>query len=162
MQANKELTADQILEKINNKYGAVFTRSSAKSAMEEYANAKLHLLQQEYDKLKGENEMLQKIVDQFRNLLRINAGAIEDFENRLFGIKELEHDYAALKAKVEKLAAEHADLNLALAAMLNGYANLPTYQMDWFTVPRDVIDKYTKMVLDYNSNTNNQNENNGH
>lgn len=51
--------------------------------------------------------------------------------------------------EVEKLKEEHADLNLALAAMLNGYQNLSMYQKDWFTVPKDLIDAYTKMVLEY-------------
>jgi hypothetical protein len=51
--------------------------------------------------------------------------------------------------RVEKMEKEHADLNLALAAMLNGYQNLSMYQRDWFTVPKDLIDTYTKMVLEY-------------
>ena len=54
-----------------------------------------------------------------------------------------------LKDKAEKMAKEHSDLNLALAAMLNGYQNLSMYQKDWFTVPKDLIDYYTKMVLEY-------------
>jgi hypothetical protein len=51
--------------------------------------------------------------------------------------------------EVEKLKKQHADLNLALAGMLNGYQNLSMYQKDWFTVPKDLIDVYTKMVIEY-------------
>lgn len=97
------------------------------------AKAKLHLVQQEYDKLKMQSELNYEV---------------------------LMSEYKVLKERADKMAAEHADLNLALAAMLNGYANLSICQKDWFTVPRDLIDQYTKMVLEYNSNTN-QNENNG-
>lgn len=53
----------------------------------------------------------------------------------------------------ERYEKEHADLNLALAAMLNGYQNLSMDQKEWFTVPKDLIDCYTKMVLEYEALT---------
>jgi hypothetical protein len=59
--------------------------------------------------------------------------------------------YDELKERADKMAKEHSDLNLALAAMLNGYQNLSMYQKDWFTVPKDLIDAYTKMVIEYDN-----------
>jgi hypothetical protein len=64
---------------------------------------------------------------------------------------ELNNRFKAMlqsKERAEKIAKEHSDLNLALAAMLNGYQNLSMYQKGWFTVPKDLIDAYTKMVLE--------------
>ncbi len=54
-----------------------------------------------------------------------------------------------LASKWQEAEQRVADLNLALAAMLNGYQNLSMDQKDWFTVPKDLIDEYTKMVLEY-------------
>lgn len=62
---------------------------------------------------------------------------------------KVKHD--ELKERCDKMEAEHADLNLALAAMLNGYQNLSQYQKDWFTVPKDLINYYTRMVLEYDT-----------
>lgn len=58
-------------------------------------------------------------------------------------------EWAQWKVRYDEVMKEHSDLNLALAAMLNGYQNLSMYQKDWFTVPKDLIDCYTKMVLEY-------------
>lgn len=55
----------------------------------------------------------------------------------------------ALKKERDGLSEEHADLVLALAAMLNGYQNLPELVREKFIVPKDLIDHYTKMVVDY-------------
>lgn len=124
-------------------------------------------LQQEYDKLKGENESLRgevKMFDRKYEKLTGEHAALKEkyelLEKMQQATKENLEDAIAeklqLKEKAENIAAEHADLNLALAAMLNGYANLPMYQMDRFTVPRDLINKYTKMVLEYESKSNEQ------
>lgn len=59
--------------------------------------------------------------------------------------------YQELKERYDNIAKEHSDLNLALAAMLNGYQNLSMYQKGWFPVPKDLIDAYTKMVLAYDN-----------
>lgn len=56
--------------------------------------------------------------------------------------------WAPWKVKYDELQALNADMNLALAAMLNGYQNLSACQKDWFTVPIDLINEYTKMVLE--------------
>jgi len=63
--------------------------------------------------------------------------------------QEAEQRAEQYEKALREIEAEHADLNLALAAMLNGYQNLSMYQKDWFTVPKDLIDQYTKMVLEY-------------
>jgi hypothetical protein len=65
---------------------------------------------------------------------------------------ELRYKADELKERYENMAKEHSDLNLALAAMLNGYQNLSKFQKEWFTVPKDLIDAYTKMVIEYDSN----------
>jgi hypothetical protein len=65
--------------------------------------------------------------------------------------RELQYKVDELKERCEKMAQEHADLTLALAAMLNGYQNLSMYQRNLFTVPKDLIDAYTKMVLEYDT-----------
>lgn len=109
-------------------------------------------------------EQLQKQIEQEGKAQR------EGFESKLLAtVADSEYcigaeKYAALWQAAEEKAARYekalkeiemqsADLNLALAAMLNGYQNLSIYQKDWFTVPKDLIDNYTKMVLNYEALT---------
>jgi predicted nuclease with TOPRIM domain len=83
-----------------------------------------------------------------RDFERVQKSAIH-YANRK---DEVEKERDELKERSDKMAKEHSDLNLALAAMLNGYQNLSMYQKGWFTVPKDLIDSYTKMVLEYDTN----------
>lgn len=66
-------------------------------------------------------------------------------------LQECPNTYQELKERYDNIAKEHSDLNLALAAMLNGYQNLSAYQKGWFTVSKDLIEVYTKMVLEYDN-----------
>ena len=74
-----------------------------RNAMQAKLSEQAALLRKEYDKLKAENDRLNKIVEQHRDLLRINAGVIEDYENKEFGYKQLVAEHAALKERVQGL-----------------------------------------------------------
>lgn len=71
----------------------------------------------------------------------------------LDGAKSYADKWQEAEERVKEIEQWAADLNLALAAMLNGYQNLSMYQKDWFTVPKDLIDAYTKMVTEYDEIT---------
>jgi hypothetical protein len=88
------------------------------------------------------DEKIDKALHAERNRMQVNVTASE-----VAWAKECQE----LKERAERMEKEHSDLNLALAAMLNGYQNLSAYQRDWFTVPKDLIDCYTKMVLEYDA-----------
>jgi chromosome segregation ATPase len=94
-----------------------------------------------YDELARENSILKQHDIQLRLRLSVCEKEVEDYKT----------EHQQLKERCDKMEAEHADLNLALAAMLNGYQNLSMSQKDWFTVPKDLIDAYTKMVLEYDT-----------
>lgn len=103
----------------------------------------------------------EELTKGFKDTNDYEAGIIQGFKD---GYDVAGYKYAALWQAAEEMAAKYekalrelemqsADLNLALAAMLNGYQNLSIYQRDWFTVPKDLIDNYTKMVLNYDALT---------
>jgi hypothetical protein len=104
-----------------------------------------------------EDSIFKKVVGALNN-----SGIDFHSENKLelaqhIDLMKQSHEIDALQSKCdryEKIVKEHSDLNLALAAMLNGYQNLSMYQKDWFTVQKDLINEYTKMVLEYDAQAN--------
>jgi hypothetical protein len=106
MEPNKELTADQILDKINNTYGGVFTRAAAKKAMEEYANA----WKSKYEALKAQGTRLADSADSFAKISE-------------WGINEIARKYEELKAEHEALKEELLLRRKQVDAALSTYSN---------------------------------------
>jgi DNA repair exonuclease SbcCD ATPase subunit len=102
MELNKELTADQILDKINNTYGGVFTRAAAKKAMEEYAAE----WKSKYEALKAQSTKLADSADSFAKISE-------------WGINEIAKKYDELKAENERLAEENESLQIDLEKKQN-------------------------------------------
>lgn len=152
MEANRILTAQEVLSKRIIRFpsdDALMTDEAIKrnvvAAMEEYANSKLHLLQQEYQTLSTKHTLIvlasqdsQKQMEilqqEYHKLEREAAEEVNDWVKRC---NDLARERDALKGEYDKLKGENEKLHNALNISVTRY----TSEMAAHAALKDKADK---------------------